>query len=127
MGKGGMRRIALSSSLPEDALTSGARVTMIGRGCVLVEGQRGVVELGGGRIRLKTPGGMLSVLKGECHLLATTFEWADAIDAERAARSKARAEEILAQKNLDKRDLELAEARLKRALVRSSVVARKDI
>ena len=72
-------------------------------------------------------GGMLSVLKGECHLLATTFEWADAIDAERAARSKARAEEILAQKNLDKRDLELAEARLKRALVRSSVVARKDI
>ena len=36
-------------------------------------------------------GGMLSMLGGECHLLATTFEWADAIDAERAARSKARA------------------------------------
>ena len=52
---------------------------------------------------------------------------ADAIDAERAARSKARAEEILAQKNLDKRDMELAEARLRRALVRSSVAARKDI
>ena len=60
--KRGMRRIALSSSLPEDALTSGARVTMIGRGCVLVEGQRGVVELGSGRIRLKTQDGMLSVL-----------------------------------------------------------------
>ncbi len=60
-------------------------------------------------------------------LLATTFEWADAIDAERAARSKVRAEEILAQKNLDKRDMELAEARLRRALVRSSVAARKDI
>ena len=72
-------------------------------------------------------GGMLSMMQGECHLLATTFEWADAIDAERAARSKARAEEILAQKNLDKRDMELAEARLKRALVRSSVAARKDI
>ena len=62
LGKGGMRRIALSSSLPEDALTSGARVTMIGRGCVLVEGQRGVVELGRERIRLKTQGGTLSVL-----------------------------------------------------------------
>ena len=49
-------------------------------------------------------GGMLSMLGGECHLLATTFEWADAIDAERAARSKARAEALLAQKNLDKRD-----------------------
>lgn len=72
-------------------------------------------------------GGMLSMLKGECRLLATTFEWADAIDAERAARSKTRAEEMLAQKNLDKRDMELAEARLKRALVRSSVAARKDI
>ena len=36
-------------------------------------------------------GGMLSMMQGECHLLATTFEWADAIDAERAARSKARA------------------------------------
>ena len=48
-------------------------------------------------------------------------------DAERAARSKTRAEEMLAQKNLDKRDMELAEARLKRALVRSSVAARKDI
>ena len=56
-----MRRIALSSSLPEDALTSGARVTMIGRGCVLVEGQRGVVELSDGRIRLRTEGGVLTV------------------------------------------------------------------
>ena len=46
---------------------------------------------------------------------------------ERAARSKARAEALLAQKNLDKRDMQLAEARLRRALVRSSVAARKDI
>ena len=45
----------------------------------------------------------------------------------RAARSKARAEALLAQKNLDKRDMQLAEARLRRALVRSSVAARKDI
>lgn len=62
MGKSGMRRMALSVSLPEDALTKGARVTMIGQGSVLVEGQRGVVELSCGRIRLKTPDGMLSVL-----------------------------------------------------------------
>ena len=69
-------------------------------------------------------GGMLSMLGGECHLLATTFEWADTIDKERAERSKARAEELLAQKNLDARELELAQARLKRALVRSNVAAR---
>ena len=61
-------------------------------------------------------GGMLSMFGGECRLLATTFE--------RAERSKARAEELLAQKNLDARELELAQARLKRALVRSNVAAR---
>ena len=37
-------------------------------------------------------GGMLSMFGGECRLLATTFEWADSIDKERAERSKARAE-----------------------------------
>ena len=56
------RRLILQSALPEDALTRGARVTLIAQSSALVEGQRGVVELGGGRIRLKTPGGMLSVL-----------------------------------------------------------------
>ena len=66
-------------------------------------------------------GGMLSMMNGECHLLATTFEWADQIDKARAEASKARAEATLAQKNLDARELELAQARLKRALVRTSV------
>ena len=90
-------------------------------------GEAHIVDADGQRRRAACMGGMLSMMQGECHLLATTFEWADAIDAERAARSKARAEEMLAQKNLDKRDMELAEARLRRALVRSSVAARKDI
>ena len=66
-------------------------------------------------------GGMLSMMNGECHLLATTFEWADQIDKARAEASKTRAEATLAQKNLDARELELAQARLKRALVRTSV------
>ena len=66
-------------------------------------------------------GGMLSMMNGECYLLATTFEWADQIDKARAEASKTRAEATLAQKNLDARELELAQARLKRALVRTSV------
>lgn len=53
--------------------------------------------------------------------MATTWEWAEEIDQARAEASKKRAEEILAQKNLDKRDYEMAQARLKRALVRTSV------
>lgn len=52
---------ALRSPLPEDLLCSGARVTMMGRGAVLVEGQRGVVELGESCIRLRTAQGVLSV------------------------------------------------------------------
>ena len=95
--------------------------TALGMGEAHIKLENGTVR------RAACMGGMLSMMQGECHLLATTFEWADAIDTERAARSKARAEETLAQKNLDKREMELAEARLKRALVRSSVAARKDI
>lgn len=68
-------------------------------------------------------GGMLSMIHGECRLLATTFEWADTIDKERAERSKARAQAELARKGMDKHEIELAEARLKRALVRSSVAS----
>ena len=34
-------------------------------------------------------GGMLSMFGGECRLLATTFEWADSIDKERAERCAA--------------------------------------
>jgi len=55
------RRLSLGCSLPEDALSSGARVTMMGRGAVLVEGQRGVVELGASCIRLRTAHGVLSI------------------------------------------------------------------
>ena len=58
---------------------------------------------------------MLTVLDGDVRLVATTWEWAEQIDQARAEASKKRAEEILAQKNLDKRDYELAQARLKRA------------
>ena len=66
-------------------------------------------------------GGMLTVLEGEVRLAATTWEWAEQIDQARAEASKKRAEEILARKNLDQREYELAQARLKRALVRTSV------
>jgi F-type H+-transporting ATPase subunit epsilon len=66
-------------------------------------------------------GGMLSVMNGEARLVATTWEWAEQIDQARAEASKKRAEEILAQKNLDRRDYELAKARLRRALVRTSI------
>ena len=66
-------------------------------------------------------GGMLSMMDGVCHLLATTWEWAEDIDEERAKAAKARAEEILARENLSEREMRIAEAKLHRALVRLSV------
>ena len=68
-------------------------------------------------------GGMLSVMDGNVTLVPTTFEWADQIDAERAERSYAKAQDILSSKESSKTDVAMAEARLKRALVRKSIAS----
>ena len=70
-------------------------------------------------------GGMLSVLSGAVTLVPTTFEWAEDIDLDRAERSYGRAQAILGSKDASKTDIALAEARLKRALVRKGVGAVK--
>ena len=61
-GKRRARRLTLMSGLPREVLSGGARVTLHDRESVMIEGQRGVVELGTARIRLRTRGGVLSVL-----------------------------------------------------------------
>lgn len=66
-------------------------------------------------------GGMLSMMDGECSLLATTWEWKEDIDAERASKAKGRAESMLAKGGLTDREYKIAEAKLHRALVRLSV------
>lgn len=66
-------------------------------------------------------GGMLSMMKGECHLLATTWEWQEDIDKERAESAKARAEEALSREGLSEKEYQIFSAKLKRALVRLSV------
>ena len=54
-------------------------------------------------------------------MLFRSWEWAEQIDHTRAEAAKKRAEEILARKDLDRREYEMAQARLKRALVRTSI------
>ena len=66
-------------------------------------------------------GGMLSVIDGSCHLLATTWEWREDIDAKRAEEARRRAENIIAKGGLTDREYEIARAKLQRALVRLSV------
>ena len=84
-------------------------------------GEAHIVDADGQRRRAACMGGLLSVLDGDVRLVATTWEWAEDIDQARAEASKKRAEEILARKNLNDREYELAQERLKRALVRTSV------
>ena len=70
-------------------------------------------------------GGMVSVVNGAVTLVPTTFEWSENIDAPRAERAKQKAETILADKNATDTDIRLAQARLKRALIRKSVSERR--
>ncbi len=70
-------------------------------------------------------GGMVSVVDGKVNLVPTTFEWAENIDIARAELSRQRAEGILKDKSSTDTDIRLAQARLKRALIRKSVATQK--
>ena len=63
---------------------------------------------------------MLAMINNEANLIATTFEWAEDIDLERAKRAKEVAEARISAANDDK-ELLLAQAKLRRALVRIGV------
>jgi len=56
-----------------------------------------------------------------CRTSSPSWAWTGQIDHTRAEAAKKRAEEILARKDLDRREYEMAQARLKRALVRTSI------
>ena len=106
--------------------------TIAGDVCILARHCNYMTALGMGEARVTLAdgtvrraaciGGMLAVTGGRARLVATTWEWAEEIDKARAEASRQRAEAVLAQKGADARELELAQARLRRALVRSSVV-----
>ena len=84
-------------------------------------GEAHVVLEDGTRKTAACIGGMLSMMNGTCRLLATTWEWKEDIDAERAQSAKKRAEEMLAKGGLTDRVYKIAQAKLQRALVRLSV------
>ena len=88
----------------------------MGQAMILVDGQKRYAAC---------IGGMLSVVGGEVNLVPTTFEWSDKIDVARASASEQRAKGVLASKNASNTDIRMAEARLKRALIRKSVASMK--
>ena len=65
--------------------------------------------------------GFVEILQDKVTILAEVAEWPDEIDPERALAAKERAEERLKHSTSNK-DVMLAEASLKRALVRLNVV-----
>ena len=87
-------------------------VTAIGMGTATV-----VMEDGTER-KAACIGGMISMMNNLCRVIPTTWEWGEDIDVVRAQKAKKRAEERLAQANLDEVARVKAEARLYRALVR---------
>ena len=86
---------------------------------------RATVVVNGERRYAACIGGLLSVQNGEVNLVPTTFEWADSIDAARAAASQQRAVAILSKTDASDTDIKLAQARLHRALVRQNVASYK--
>ena len=83
---------------------------------------RATVQIDGQKRHAACIGGMVSVSRGDVTVVATTFEWAEDIDLARAKRSEEQARAVLENKSAkSKDDIALAEARLKRALVRIGV------
>ena len=66
-------------------------------------------------------GGMLGVSAGEARVMATTFEWAEDIDLERAKTAQAEAQKKLESLDHQDKDFAIMEAKLKRAIARINV------
>ena len=125
-------RISTPDGLAFDGEVERVRVRMIdGDVCLLARHEDYVSAVGVGEASIVTAdgktrnaaciGGMLAMINNEANLIATTFEWAEEIDLERAQRAKQAAEARIAAAKTDKRELMLAEAKLQRALVRINV------
>ena len=84
-------------------------------------GEAHIVLKDGSRKTAACIGGMLSVMNGTCRVLATTWEWKEDIDAQRAEAARKRAEAKLAEGGLSDKEYRIVKAKLQRALVRLSV------
>ena len=131
-----MKTFPLRIGTPDGLLFSGDVVRVV---CRTITGDRAILAdhidfctgIGMGEARVVVEdgtvrkaaciGGMLTMVDGMCRLLATTWEWSDEIDSERAEKAKQVAEETLKKDGLSDREYNVAKAKLKRALVRRSI------
>ena len=88
--------------------------------CALGTGRARIRFADGGERFAGASGGFLSVSEGTVRVAATTFEFADELDLDRAEAAKEKAEQRI--KNAKSRaELDLAKAKLQRALTRIQV------
>ena len=80
---------------------------------------------GSSKETLAISGGYAEVLDNVMTILAPAAEFADEIDSVRAQRAKERAEKLMAELNRGEKDWEMAEAALKRSLVRLQVASKE--
>ena len=78
-----------------------------------------------GERRAACAGGMLSVTDGLVRVIASTFEWAEDIDVERAERAKTKAEARLESHNRSEYEYKLAQIKLKKSLARLGASGRR--
>lgn len=131
-----MSTFHLKISTPDGLLFDGeverVRVRMIdGDVCLLAHHTDYVSAVGAGEASIAVAdgqvrkaaciGGMLAMINNEASLIATTFEWAEDIDLDRAKRAREVAQARIAAARNDDRELMLASAKLQRALVRINV------
>jgi F-type H+-transporting ATPase subunit epsilon len=90
----------------------------MGRAMFLIDGQKRYAAC---------IGGILSVNNGQVTLVPTTFEWAQDIDVQRAENAAQRAQTVISSKAASDREVTMAEAKLKRALVRKAVATYKPM
>jgi len=84
-------------------------------------GEARVTDENGNTRRAACAGGMLSVANNVVRVMATTFEWEEDIDLERAQQAQERAQQKLAQMARDDVKYAVTEAKLKRALNRIQI------
>ena len=124
-----MSTFHLKISTPDGLLFDGEveriRARMIdGDVCLLAHHADYVSAVGAGEAAIALPDGQVkraACIDGEANLIATTFEWAEDIDLPRAQHAKEVAQNRIAAAKNDERELMLAEAKLRRALVRIGV------
>ena len=134
-----MNKLLLKIVSPDGEIFSGEAksilvTTVNGEVQILAGHAELIAPLATGRAKLTLPdgtsrtaaasGGFILVSGDETRVVATTFEFADEIDVKRAEAAKQNAEEALKNAK-EARDIEIAKAKLMRAISRINVASEK--